>query len=120
MDLRQYYQNIRETEKSINHPYPVVASQKTGDGGKSGVLTEVTRQIAAKMLVDGTAQLAKAEDAEAFRKQQAAAQKQAQQAAEAAKIQIALMAPESFLQLRGVEPTKETSSPTKSSRNQKE
>src|SRR5690242_15334289 len=63
MDLKIYYQKVREKRASIAEAFPVVVSQETGDGGKDGVLTEVTPDLAAKMIVDGTAHLASAEEA---------------------------------------------------------
>ena len=58
MDLRAYYQEIRDVEAKIPGPCAVVVSVATPDGGKAGTLTEVPRRVAAKMLVDGTAKLA--------------------------------------------------------------
>ena len=58
MDLRAYYQKIRDVEAKIPGPYAVVVSLATPDGGKAGMLTEVPRRVAAKMVVDGTATLA--------------------------------------------------------------
>ena len=44
MDLRAYYQKIRDTEAEITEAFPMVVSLATADGGKEGVLTEVTRR----------------------------------------------------------------------------
>lgn len=57
MDLRVYYQKIREAEAKIPGPYALVESIATPDGGKAGLITEVPRRVAAKMVVDGTAKL---------------------------------------------------------------
>jgi len=51
MDLKLYYQKVRDTASKIADPFPVVVSKETTDGGKDGIFTEVTRPIAAKMLV---------------------------------------------------------------------
>jgi len=53
MDLKTYYQKIRDTETSISTQYVVVISKATDDGGKSGVPVEVTKEVAAKMVVEG-------------------------------------------------------------------
>lgn len=84
MDLRAYYQKIRETEGRITEAFPVVVSTETQDGGKTGVCTEVTRTLAAKLLVEGGVREATPEEVKAFRKAQAEARRQAE-AAEAAK-----------------------------------
>jgi len=72
MDLRLYYQKIREASSKIADAFPVVVSKETADGGKDGILNEVTRAIAAKMLVEGLARLASAEESAALRQEQAA------------------------------------------------
>jgi hypothetical protein len=59
MDLRIYYQKVRDTEAKIAEDFPVVVSRETPDGGKPGVRTQVPRRIAAKMIVEGIADLAK-------------------------------------------------------------
>jgi len=62
MDLRGYYQKIREVEATIADAYAVIVSLETPDGGKAGTQTEVTRSLAAKMIVNGLAKLAKVAD----------------------------------------------------------
>ena len=62
MDLRGYYQKIREVESKIADAFAVIMSLETPDGGKAGTQTEVTRSLAAKMIVNGLAKLAEAED----------------------------------------------------------
>ena len=57
MDLRGYYQKIREVEAQIGEPCASVVSLATEDGGVAGVVTEVPRRVAAKMVVDGRAKL---------------------------------------------------------------
>ena len=91
MDLRLYYQKIRQTESGIAFEFPIVISKETADGGKPGVLSEVPRAIAAKMVVDGSAEVAHGAQATAFRKAQAEAKKRADDLAEAAKVQIAVI-----------------------------
>jgi hypothetical protein len=69
MDLKSYYRKIRETEQSIVEEYPIVVSRESTDGGKAGALTEVSRTLAARLIVDGSAELAGAEKANALRAQ---------------------------------------------------
>lgn len=58
MDLRQYYQAIQQVEKAIQENAVVVVSTATADGGKAGILSEVPRHIAARMVVEGKAMVA--------------------------------------------------------------
>lgn len=91
MDLKVYYQKLRSTEAGIAEEFPVIVSNETQDGGKEGRYAEVTRAIAAKMVAEGAARLATADEAKAYRDAQAEAKKAADQAAESAKIQVTLV-----------------------------
>ena len=91
MDLRLYYQKIRETQAKIADPFPVVESCETPDGGTAGRLTEVTPALAAKLIVDGTARLAKEADAAVFREAQVKAKQSADEAAAAARVQMTFL-----------------------------
>jgi hypothetical protein len=62
MEVRVFYQKLRSVERSINEPHVVVVSLETPDGGKAGVRTEVARADAAKLIVEGRARLASAEE----------------------------------------------------------
>jgi hypothetical protein len=84
MDLRAYYQKIRETEGRFVDEFPVLVSCQTQDGGKAGVCTEVSRALAAKMLVEGMAREATPDELRSFRRAQAEAKRMADEA-EAAK-----------------------------------
>ena len=99
MDLKTYYQKIRDTEATIPGQYAVVVSRATDDGGKGGVTVEVPRPVAAKMVVEGSAVLATAAQATAFQQQEAAAQKAAQDAAAAGKVQITMVSSDDLKKL---------------------
>ena len=58
MNLKTYYQKIRDIEQALSEPFVVLESNETADGGKEGLLTEVPRHLAAKMIADGRARLA--------------------------------------------------------------
>ena len=77
MDLRQYYQRIRDIEETIAGEHVVVMSEKTPDGGHAGVLTEVSRAMAAKLITDLRARLATDEEAQGFRDSMAEAARSA-------------------------------------------
>ncbi len=88
MDLRVFYQKVRETETGIADEFPVIVSRETGDGGKEGAMTEVPRRLAATMVVDGRARLATATELASYRDVMAEARRQAEQAAVANRLQI--------------------------------
>jgi hypothetical protein len=102
MDLKLYYQKIRDKESEITETFPIVVSVETPDGGKAGVRTEVTPGIAAKMLVEGAARLATAEEAMAFRTVQVEAKRLADQAAAAAKVQFTVVSTTELNKLKSV------------------
>jgi len=106
MDLRLYFQKIRETASNIADDFPVLVSKETADGGKAGVLTEVARAVAARLLVEGLARLATGPETEAFRLEQAAAKRRADQVAAAAKVQVAVLSTEELQTLRDLAPSK--------------
>ncbi len=106
MDLRLYYRKIRETEAEIKEADTVVASLETPDGGRAGRRTEVPRAVAARMIVEGTARLATAEEAAEFREQVAEAKRQADQSAAANRVQLTVMTEADLKTLRGAVKTK--------------
>jgi hypothetical protein len=75
MDLRQYFRRLREIESKISEEFPVVISLDTADGGKAGVVAEVSRAIAAQLLAEGRAVLADEPQKEEFAARQLAARK---------------------------------------------
>ena len=70
MNLRNYFARIREAELSIAEPFVHVTSLHTSNGGRNGQVTEVPRETAAKMFVDGVARPATDEEVEDFRSAQ--------------------------------------------------
>ncbi len=101
MDLQIYYKKIREAEAGLKDPSAVVVSLDTPDGGRAGVRTEVPRRIAAKMMVEGYARLASAEEAREFQEQKAEAKHQADQAAAASRMQFTVISPTDLRKLKG-------------------
>ena len=51
MDVKQYFRRVRDIEQSFIDRYPVVISLETPDGGKAGLIAEMSREVAAKMIV---------------------------------------------------------------------
>ena len=91
MDLKVFYQKLRQTEASIAEAHVGVVSLETPDGGRPGVGTEAPRSLAARMVVEGRARLATPEESAEFRAQAAEAKRAAEQAATASRIQIAVV-----------------------------
>src|SRR4051794_29643251 len=91
MDLTLYYNSIREQESRIAEEFPVIVSNETGDGGKPGQLTEAPKAVAARMIVQGLARLAPAEQAEAFRLSQQAAVREIKEQAAVGRVQLSVM-----------------------------
>src|SRR5580700_11391362 len=102
MDLQLYYQKIREFAVTIEEEFPVLVSRETADGGKNGTLTEVPAKLAAKMVVDGTARLAKPKEAEAFRQDQAERKRLSDQEVAAAKVQLTVLSTAVLNRLKGI------------------
>lgn len=108
MDLKHYYQKIRDMETKIVDAFAVVVSLETADGGKPGTITEVIPKVAAKMVVDGVARLASADEAKQFRDQQAEALRVAEQMAASSKVQLTVLPTSELNRLRAAaRPSKE-------------
>ena len=100
MDVRQYYRKLREAEITISEPYPLMVSLETTDGGKPGILSEVSRETAAKLIVEGRAVPATLEEQELYRERQFAARQKAENAEMARRVQVAIIS-ESDLHVSG-------------------
>jgi hypothetical protein len=88
MDLRMFYQKLRKIEQEIVDSHVVVVSHETSDGGRPGQFVEVSRGIAARLILEGRAHVATPEESAQFH---AAAQKALQEAQErlmADKVQV--------------------------------
>lgn len=72
MNVAQYYEKLRAVEGSLASGYVWITSEATRDGGVAGRTTEVSRATAARLIVQGIARLASAEEWEAARKHDAA------------------------------------------------
>ena len=91
MDLRQYFRRIREVESSMPDAHVFVTSLETPDGGRAGVVTEVPRDIAAKMITEGRALLSTKPERDRFAEEQKAARVAAQRAELAQKLQVTII-----------------------------
>jgi hypothetical protein len=92
MDLKQYFRKVREIEANIKESYVLISSLETADGGKPGVLSEVSREIAAKVIAEGRAIVASDAEVKRFAEEQSFAKKAAEKAALARRLQVAIIA----------------------------
>jgi uncharacterized protein YbaA (DUF1428 family) len=91
MDLKGYYRKLREIESALCEEFVIVKSLVTADGGIAGRLTEVGKALAAKLIVDGLAELANKQEADAFREKLLEDKKQEEQKRAASKIQFTVL-----------------------------
>jgi len=91
MDLRAFYQKVRETETAMPSPQVVLVSLATPDGGKTGVVTEVPTLIAARMVVEGAARLATDVEIQTFREHETTVRQALEDAAAASKVQVVVV-----------------------------
>jgi hypothetical protein len=68
VDLRAYYRKVREVESGLPEPFVVVVSHETPDGGRPGVLSEVSRHTAARQIAEGRSRTATQDEADVFHK----------------------------------------------------
>jgi hypothetical protein len=91
MDLKIYYKKIREAAESIPGDFAILASLETPDGGKPGVMSEVSKPVAARMIVEGRAQLASPEEVSRYREKEEQLRVKAEQEIAPARLQVALL-----------------------------
>ncbi len=100
MDLKVYYQKLRQVEASITEPQVVVVSLETADGGRAGVFSEAPRTVAAKMVVEGRGRLANETETAEFREQVAEAKRAKEQALAASRMQLTVISEADLRALR--------------------
>jgi len=66
MDLRQYYKKLHELESKMPEQHVLVVSLDAGDGGREGVITEVSRRNACQLILEGRAKRAEPAQVEEF------------------------------------------------------
>ena len=91
MDVKVYYRKIREMEGQLPDQDMIVVSLETPDGGRAGVPLQVPRRIAAKLVVEDRARLASADEAAKYLEELRAATTEAQDLAEAGKMQVEIV-----------------------------
>src|ERR1051325_7119964 len=101
MDMRIYYRKVHEIEQQLTEAWVVVKSLETQDGGKGGVLTEVSRRNAAILITDGKAQLASTDEAQEFRDKAKRAKLAADRDEAARRVQMSLVSTSELEALKG-------------------
>jgi hypothetical protein len=100
MDLRVYYRKLREIEQGIAEEFVIVKSVATPEGGVAGRLTEVGRAVAARLILEGVAELASQKESADLRLRQAQEKKEEDERRAAAKIQFAVLTDSDLRTLR--------------------
>jgi hypothetical protein len=91
MDLRQYYKRLHELEAKMTEAHVLVVSVESGDGGKAGVITEVTRRNACQLILDGRARRADENEEAAFRLEEEQKRAEFQRAKTASRVQFQMV-----------------------------
>jgi hypothetical protein len=91
MDLKMFYQKLHKIEHDITDSHVIVVSQETPDGGRAGQRAEVSRIIAARLILEGKARLANADESAEYRAAAEAALREAEQRAAAERVQVNLI-----------------------------
>jgi|SRR5271154_1644619 len=91
MDLRQFYKKMREVEATLPHPYVMVTSVETSDGGRPGIVSEVAREVAAMLIVSGKAIQANDSEIESYRVSQDETRATLEKAEMAKRLQVAII-----------------------------
>ena len=76
MNLKEYFRAVEEQEAAIEDAFVLTVSLPTPNGGKAGVVSEVNRTTAAKLLVEGKARLATPEEVAQVRQEREAKRRQ--------------------------------------------
>jgi hypothetical protein len=102
MNMRQFYEKIKEIEDGIKSVEVIVVSNATCDGGKAGIKSEVKRSVAARMVTEGRARLATAEEAQVMRQEVEAAYKRGQEVLNSGKVQLAVLSDSEMKAIKSV------------------
>ncbi|MCS7024729.1 MAG: hypothetical protein NZV14_07995 [Bryobacteraceae bacterium] len=89
--LKEYFIKRRQALEQIQRDFVVVVSVRTADGGKEGVMTEVSRENAAHLLAEGRARLADASETEKYYEAAQKAREEAEELAERSRIQVQVL-----------------------------
>ena len=91
MDVRQYFRKLREIEAGIAEPFTFITSLENPDGGRPGVISEVSRELAAKLLAEGRAVLSSDGEVKEFQETQVAKKMAFEKAEMAKRVQVTIV-----------------------------
>lgn len=100
MDIRAYFQKVREVEQGISTAWVFIQSLETSDGGKPGRICEVGREVAARLIVEGRARLATEAETAEYRSEVERRRVEAEQEKLAGKTQIAVFSEDTLRALK--------------------
>lgn len=103
MDLKIFYHKVRDTEEGIAEDPTLIVSFDTSDGGKEGVVSEVPRYIAARMIVEGKARRASDEETSGYRQRVENARRRAEEEASARRVQVTVISEADLRAMRAKE-----------------
>ncbi len=91
MDLKLYFHKVRTIEATIAGEHAVVVSMETTDGGRPEQMSEVSREVAAKLAAQGRARLANEEEAREFKAAAENSRRAIEERSMRERIQVSLM-----------------------------
>ena len=100
MDVRVYFEKIRQVEATIDAPFVIVSSLETGDGGVAGTLCEVSRRQAARLIVEHRVRLATDVEASEFRAREEEIRHATEEQIASARVQVSLISDSDLRELR--------------------
>ncbi len=66
MNLTKYYDQVKKIRQDIKEPFVFLTSLATPNGGKEGCVSEAPADLAARMITDGVARLATADEIDSY------------------------------------------------------
>lgn len=100
MNLKDYYRQIDQQVAAIEGNFVLVVSLETPNGGRAGIVSEVNRATAAKMIVEQKARLMTPEEVTALKAAQEEEQKQKDLADLQDRMRMTRLAEEELLALK--------------------
>lgn len=88
MNLQKYFEQLRTKEAEIGGKDVFITSLATPDGGKEGVITQVSKRAGSQLIVEGKARLSTEAEVEAHLKAQGELRAQIESQAFAHRIQV--------------------------------
>lgn len=92
MDLRAYFQKLTDIEQTIETECLMVTSLATPDGGKEGVVSEVSRTVAAQLFAESRARRATDAERAQYRARMDRALAAAEQERLSSRVQVTVLA----------------------------